>query len=220
MLGLPTFSVFGLRFFQNSLILIGFVLAPISFLVEANNIRLVCGISMIIVFIGFFILENKISLKYSLNEIGLKEDFKLIIKKHLISLEYILQDLGISEKSTVYNNMKKFEFRMNSNASVEDLEVLLHDIEIFLEDMIQLQQTQYANMEKESSISTPQNPIAEPLAVLGLSNDTHDMVVIKKAYKKLIKSYHPDVNSSSEAGKKIIAINLAFEEVKKHINAS
>jgi hypothetical protein len=45
---------------------------------------------------------------------------------------------------------------------------------------------------------------------LGLQeNASHDEV--KKAYRKLAKAYHPDVNSSADATQKFIAINNSYE---------
>jgi hypothetical protein len=38
---------------------------------------------------------------------------------------------------------------------------------------------------------------------------------IKMAYRRLVKDWHPDKNSSSEALKKIILINLAYEKLKE-----
>ena len=56
--------------------------------------------------------------------------------------------------------------------------------------------------------------IDNPYQVLGVSPDASDEE-IKKAYRKLAKKYHPDLNpGDQEAAKKMQQINAAYEQIK------
>ena len=67
----------------------------------------------------------------------------------------------------------------------------------------------------------PQNNIADAYAVLGVS-ETDDMATIKKAYRKLVRQYHPDIIKSQgkdeaymkESTAKTQKINQAYEMIK------
>lgn len=54
----------------------------------------------------------------------------------------------------------------------------------------------------------------DPYHVLGVSRDASEEE-IKKAYRKLAKQYHPDLNpGNEEAAKKMNEINAAYEQIK------
>ena len=54
----------------------------------------------------------------------------------------------------------------------------------------------------------------DPYKVLGLSPGASDEEVTK-AYRKLAKKYHPDLNpNDKEAAKKMSEINAAYEQIK------
>ena len=54
----------------------------------------------------------------------------------------------------------------------------------------------------------------DPYRVLGVSRDASEEE-IKKAYRKLAKQYHPDLNpGNEEAAKKMNEINAAYEQIK------
>jgi len=67
----------------------------------------------------------------------------------------------------------------------------------------------------------PQNNIADAYAILGVS-ETDDMATIKKAYRKLVRQYHPDIIKSQgkdeaymkESTAKTQKINQAYEMIK------
>ncbi|MDO5401667.1 MAG: J domain-containing protein [Eubacteriales bacterium] len=53
----------------------------------------------------------------------------------------------------------------------------------------------------------------DPYKVLGVSPDASDEEV-KRAYRRLAKQYHPDVNPGPEAARKMQQINAAYEQIK------
>ena len=54
----------------------------------------------------------------------------------------------------------------------------------------------------------------DPYKILGVSPDASDEE-IKKAYRKLAKKYHPDLNpDDAEAAKKMQQVNAAYEQIK------
>ena len=56
--------------------------------------------------------------------------------------------------------------------------------------------------------------ISDPYQVLGVSPDASDEE-IKRAYRKLAKQYHPDLNPGDEAAaKKMQQINAAYDQIK------
>ncbi len=56
--------------------------------------------------------------------------------------------------------------------------------------------------------------IEDPYKVLGVSPDASDEE-IKKAYRRLAKKYHPDLNpGDAEAAKKMQQVNAAYERIK------
>lgn len=81
----------------------------------------------------------------------------------------------------------------------------------------------FDQFEKMVKNRTPQVSIEDAYKLLGVNKDD-DMSVIKKAYRKLVKQYHPDIIKSQgkdeayleEATIKTQEINEAYEMIKKH----
>ncbi len=80
----------------------------------------------------------------------------------------------------------------------------------------------FDQFEKMMQNASPQNNIDDAYRLLGVSaND--DMATIKKAYRKLVRQYHPDIIKSQgksesyikEATQKTQEINQAYEMIKK-----
>ncbi len=62
--------------------------------------------------------------------------------------------------------------------------------------------------------------MTDPYKVLGLSPDATDEEV-KKAYRRLAKKYHPDLNpGDQEAARKMQEVNAAYEQIKNPQSAS
>ena len=81
----------------------------------------------------------------------------------------------------------------------------------------------FDQFEKMMKNIKPQNNIEDAYEILGVKKDD-DMSVIKKAYRKLVREYHPDIIKSQgkseeymqEATAKTQEINQAYEMIKQH----
>ena len=58
-----------------------------------------------------------------------------------------------------------------------------------------------------------QEPMTDPYKILGLSK-TATLDDIKKAYRKLAKKYHPDLNPDPKAEELLKKINMAYTVLK------
>ncbi|WP_031543256.1 DnaJ domain-containing protein [Mesoplasma photuris] len=57
------------------------------------------------------------------------------------------------------------------------------------------------------------DPILEAFLILEM-NETNDLELIKKQYKKMAKKYHPDINKHKNANEKMSMINEAYTLIK------
>ncbi|MCK4874558.1 MAG: DnaJ domain-containing protein [Sulfurimonas sp.] len=117
----------------------------------------------------------------------------------LIQLAFIDGEVSKSEDEVLITIAQSFEFDPNAYHAIFD---------------------QFEKMMKNIH---PKANIGDAYKLLGV-NESDDMGVIKKAYRKLIREYHPDIIKSQgkdeaymqEATAKTQEINQAYEMIKKH----
>jgi len=71
------------------------------------------------------------------------------------------------------------------------------------------------NNSKQQSQSSNVSGYQKHLATLNLPTDCKDFNLIKKQYRKMAKQFHPDVNKSANASKKLNEIMFAYRELEK-----
>lgn len=82
------------------------------------------------------------------------------------------------------------------------------------------------NFKQKAEVYVNTNPVAKYLRVLGLPDDTTNFEAVKKAYRKLIKNYHPDkyALAGEEEKAKVTElaknINEAYTELEKLLKVS
>lgn len=117
----------------------------------------------------------------------------------LIQLAFVDGTVSKSEEEILQTIAEAFEFDPNAYHAIFD------------------------QFEKIMNNVKPQTNIEDAYKVLGVSKD-NDMEVIKKAYRKLVRKYHPDIIKSQgkddtymqEATAKTQEINQAYEMIKDH----
>ena len=119
----------------------------------------------------------------------------------LIQLAFVDGSVSESEEEMLKTIAAAFEFDPNAYHSIFDqFEQMMQNIQ-------------------------PQNSLEDAYKILGVSS-SDDMATIKKAYRKLVRKYHPDIIKSQgqseaymqEATKKTQEINQAYEMIKEHRN--
>jgi len=117
----------------------------------------------------------------------------------LIQLAFVDGEVSKSEERVLASIAEALEFDPNIyHAIFEQFEKMMHNI-------------------------TPKANIADAYKLLGV-NESDDMDTIKKAYRKLVREYHPDIIKSQgkddaymqEATAKTQEINQAYEMIKSH----
>lgn len=117
----------------------------------------------------------------------------------LIQLSFVDGNVSKSEEEILATIAEAFEFDPNAyHAIFEQFEKMVHNIK-------------------------PRANVGDAYKLLGV-NESDDMEVIKKAYRKLIREYHPDIIKSQgkddaymqEATAKTQEINQAYEMIKAH----
>ncbi|RUM64878.1 MAG: molecular chaperone DjlA [Sulfurimonas sp.] len=110
------------------------------------------------------------------------------------------------------------ELSHNEEQMLRSLSKLLHVDETRFQSMLEQFKSVYKNTRVQSSID-------DAYALLGMSRE-NSMDEIKKAYRKLVRQYHPDIIKAQgadevymkEATEKVQAINAAYEQIKKAID--
>lgn len=117
----------------------------------------------------------------------------------LIQLAFVDGTVSKSEEDILQTIAEAFEFDPNTYHAIFD------------------------KFEKIMQNIKPQNNIEDAYKLLGVSK-TDEMSVVKKAYRKLVRKYHPDIIKSQgkseaymqEATEKTQEINQAYEMIKEH----
>lgn len=117
----------------------------------------------------------------------------------LIQLAFVDGEVSKSEEEILASIAEAFEFDPKSyHAIFDQFEKMMHNIK-------------------------PKANVSDAYKLLGV-NESDDMDVIKKAYRKLVREYHPDIIKSQgkddaymqEATAKTQEINQAYEMIKAH----
>ncbi len=107
------------------------------------------------------------------------------------------------------------ELSHNEEQMLQTLRKLLHVDATLFEGMLEQFKSLYKNTRVESSID-------DAYTLLGVTPQ-HSLNDIKKAYRKLVRQYHPDIIKAQgaddaymkESTQKVQAINAAYEQIKK-----
>lgn len=224
---LHQFSLKGLRRFQSILSLLSIFVFLLLFLADSLFVK---GFSIFFNLAIFRVLQTSQKIVMQKVNKSLYEELQQnMVSLHDSCLSMIKQlEVLFSKKGYSYtrqeNSMIDRLYReLASCSTVKDYRYFNEEIRLRLLFVAGLPM----NEEKKESASSDRvkqtntsSDISPYLKVLNLPSETRDMVVIKTAYKKLIKKYHPDINPSVEAGEKAIQLNLAYEQLKKNIGAS
>lgn len=62
----------------------------------------------------------------------------------------------------------------------------------------------------------PRDPLAHSFELLGLANGA-DLQAVKRAYRRLARSHHPDLNPGPDAAARMQALNAAYALLLKHL---
>lgn len=129
----------------------------------------------------------------------------------------IIEDI-IEVVSDVIFKIKISDIKHSDNAEVND------------EDTISKQQEQYKKYEQyddnfnydyvkyaKEKAKSEDKTYKTPYEILGVSKED-DIETIKKVYKSLSKTYHPDMNDSSLASDKFMEINEAWKKISEERN--
>lgn len=217
------FSISGLYFLQNALLFIGFGCVPFLFFVNNLGFKLLMGVFLVSIFKGFRLLEKTIHQKEQIKKANEIKTLKEQVKRDLKLLEHLFTSMGLYHHSYNVRTLGKFYQELSNASSVQELLSLrkrIESIAFSVTEEYKAKTSQPKEGVKKATLHSSDNMLAHSLRTLGLSEDTTDMLKIKNAYKTLIKTYHPDVNSSSEATQKFIKIHEAFKNIKKHIEVS
>jgi DnaJ-domain-containing protein 1 len=225
MTGLQRFSLQGLRRFQNILFGLGFLLLPLLFFADSLGIKWFLSIAFLSIFWGFWKAEKIAGQKPQ--KVKRRTSQKLLATRQecedmLVELEEMFRGKGYSSER-MDNSMLDILYRQlhecKTGNDYHSLKGRIQKQKFFVSGLKQKQKTFKQEKRKERPVVSS-SPMSKHFQALGLPEGTTDMVHIKKAYKQLIKQHHPDLNHSKEAGTKTVELNLAYEQLKQHIEVS
>lgn len=181
--------------------------------------------------IGIKKLDKKISFieKVERNNMNIDRinELRDICMKKVTFIEYLFQSNGFSvnpyENYIVDELYKILNYHCNTLKSYKYFLSELDDRTLYVLNYINEHNVkkhyEYNNTKKASNSnshkSKEKSTIELCLQILELDKDVRDMEVIKKAYRKLVKIYHPDVNKSVHSETKFRFINEAYEKLQK-----
>lgn len=229
MTGLERFSVRGLRRLQTILLVVGVTLFPFVLFSDSTFVYGLLSIAFVSLFFGFRHTEQVVARKVKVyqsrqvdNLFALKRECEGLTEE----ISAIFTKKGYSTRLEENALLKNLSVHLNKSTTVQDYEEMKKLIRKRMVFVLGLQENREGKTEKEKEKKNVHeevkymSPMSRYLKTLGLTEGTKDMVVIKKAYKQLIKEYHPDVNKDTKAGSKTVEINLAYAKLKEHIEAS
>ena len=226
MTGLEDFSVRGLRRFQTILLASGLLLFPIVLTFDSTLLYGFSTIAFVTLFWGFRKAEQLVGRKvkaYQVKQLEKLYTLKRECEELVQEMKEIFQKKGYSTRLEDNAMLKNLSLYFNKCTSIQDYEEFKNVLNKRKEFVSGLQNNHEKKTE-EKRTAKPEPSYTSAMSryfkTLGLPDGTTDMVTIKKAYKKLIKENHPDVNDDKKAGSKTVEINLAYKKLKEHIEAS
>lgn len=221
--GLEGFSVRGLRRFQTILLASGLLLFPTVLLIDSTLLYAVSTLVFITLFLGFRNAELLIGLKLKQRQESHSEALRRLVSEctHLFAeLTAIFQEKGYSIRLEDNAMLQNTSFYFDKCTSVSDYMELKNVLQGRIAFVMKLQSNKEDDGKSERIAHPHRSSVSRHFTTLGIPDGTTDMVKIKKAYKALIKASHPDVNKDKDAHSWTTELNLAYEKIKKYVNAS
>lgn len=221
---------------QKVYIGVGFVLSQLAILIQFTPVR-VALISLIGLGVAMIIyLEKRIKKIKSKEEERQINDLREKCLEKIADIETLFVANGYS--TDVKENYILADIYQTLNQSCVDVRSyknFLRELDLRLEYILDSMDMRKRwkneakfkeSFKQKAEVYVNINYVAKYLRVLGLPDDTTNFEVVKKAYRRLIKSYHPDKFALASEEEKMKAtelsmgINEAYEELEKVLKVS